>query len=90
MCQGGGQLFTKFATLIQFYKSPMFPRFIILDANYYLITCKSSSLLWPFLRRNEDPDCRNPRGFRIATYKATRFQLFISCQFAVTMTHILI
>ena len=33
-----------------------------------LCTCNSSSLLWPLPGCNEDPDCRNPRGFRIANH----------------------
>ena len=47
----------------------MFPCFIVLDANYDSMTFNSNALLiWPLPRCNEDPDCRNPRGFRIATY----------------------
>ena len=67
MGQGpGGQ---KFVTLVQFYKLSMFPCFIVSDANYDSITHNSNSLLiWPLPRCNEDPDCRNPRGFRIAIY----------------------
>ena len=48
----------------------MFPSFIVSDANYDSITC-NSDLLWPLPRCNEDPDCRNPRGFRIAILKYT-------------------
>ena len=44
----------------------MFPYFIVSDANYHSITCNSNSLIWPLPRCNEDPDCRYPRGFRIA------------------------
>ena len=65
MGRGGGE-FIKFVTLVQFYKLSTYQRIIILDANYDFIACKSYSLLWPFPRCNEDPDCRNPRGFRIA------------------------
>ena len=46
----------------------MFPCLIVSDANYDSITC-NSDLLWPLPRCNEDPDCRNPRGFRIAIDK---------------------
>ena len=67
MGQGpGGVKFAKFVTLAQFYKLSMFPCFIVSDANYDSITCNSNRLLWPLPRCNEDPDCRNPRGFRIA------------------------
>ena len=71
MGQGpGGQKFAKFVTLVQFYKLSMFPSFIVSDANYESITCNSNRLLiWPLPRCNEDPDCRNPRGFRILEYK---------------------
>ena len=55
---GGGQKFTKFATLVQFYKLSMFPCFIISDA-YCLVNCKLNSVLWPSLRCNEYPVCRN-------------------------------
>ena len=66
---GGGQKFAKFVTLVQFYKLSMFPSFIVSDANYDSITCNSNrSLIWPLPRCNEDPDCRNPRGFRTANY----------------------
>ena len=65
---GGEQRFAKFVTLVQFYELSMFPWFIVSDANYHSITCDSNPLLWPIPRCNEDPDCRNPRGFRIATY----------------------
>ena len=45
------------------------PCFIVSDANYESITCNSNPLLiWPLPRCNEDPDCRNPCGFRIAMY----------------------
>ena len=38
-------------------------------ANYDSITCNADTLLiWLLPRCYEDPDCRNPRGFRIATY----------------------
>ena len=48
----------------------MFPCFIVSDANYDSITCNSNPrLIWPPPRCNEDPDCRNPRGFRIAMNK---------------------
>ena len=51
----------------------MFPCFIVPDANYDSITCNSNPVqIWPLPRCNEDPDCRNPRGFRIATYTHTR------------------
>ena len=72
MGQGpGGQKFAKFVTLVQFYKLSMFPCFIVSDANYDSITCNSNPLLiWPLPRCNEDPDCRNPCGFRTAIYKA--------------------
>ena len=43
----------------------MFPSFIISDANFFFITCNSNYLFWSLLRCNEDPDCHNPRGFRI-------------------------
>ena len=64
---GGGE-FAKFVTLVQFYKLSMFPIpcFIVSDANYDSMTCNSNPLLiWPPPRCNEDPDCRNPCGFRI-------------------------
>ena len=75
MGQGpGGQKFAKFVTLVQFYKFPMFPCFIVSDANCDSITFNSNSLLiWPLPRCNEDPDCRNPRGFRIAHYNTTNY-----------------
>ena len=60
---------TKFVTLSQFYQLLMFPCFIISNANYYFTACESNSLLWPFPRCNGDPDCRNPRGFRIVDLK---------------------
>ena len=64
---GGGKNLKKFVTLVQFNKLSMFPCFIVSDANYDSITCNSNRLLiWPLPRCNEDPDCRNPRGFRIA------------------------
>ena len=64
---GGGQKYAKFVTLVQFYKLSMFPCFIVSDANYDSITCNSNPLLIrPLPRCNEDPDCRNPCGFRIA------------------------
>ena len=66
---GGGQKFAKFVTLEQLYELSMFPSFIVSDANYDFITCNSSSLLLPLPRCNENPDCRNPRGFRIAINK---------------------
>ena len=34
--------------------------------SYRTLTFKLITLLWPFPRCNEDPDCRNPRSFRIA------------------------
>ena len=43
----------------------MFPYFVVSDTNYDSITCNSNPLLWLLPRCNEDPDCRNPRGFRI-------------------------
>ena len=49
----------------------MFPCFIISDANYHSITCNSNSLILLPPRCNEDPVCRNPRGFRIAIYAYT-------------------
>ena len=64
----GQGLGAKFFKLVPFYKLSMFPGFIILDAHQYFITCKSNSLLRPFPRCNEDPVCRNPRGFRITKY----------------------
>ena len=52
----------------------MFPCFIVSDANCDSITFNSNSLLiWPLPRCNEDPDCRNPRGFRIAHYNTTNY-----------------
>ena len=63
---GGGE-FAKFVTLVQFYELSMFPCLIVSDTNYDSITC-NSDLVWPLPRFNEDPDCRNPRGFRIAMY----------------------
>ena len=73
MGQGpGGQKFAKFVTLAQFYQLSMFPCFNVLDANYDSITCSSNPLLIrPLPRCNEDPDCRNPRGFRIANIHNT-------------------
>ena len=69
MGQGpGGQKFAKFVTLEQLYELSMFPCFIVSDANYDSITCNSNSVLWPIPRCNEDPDFRNPRGFKIAIY----------------------
>ena len=69
MGQGpGGQ---KFVTLVQFHKLSMFPSFIVSDANYDSLTCNSNPvLIWPLSRCNEDPDCRNPCGFRIANKDA--------------------
>ena len=69
MGQGpGGGKFAKFVTLVQFYELSIFPCLIVSDANCYFIACNSNSLLiWPLPRCNEDRDCRNPRGFRIAT-----------------------
>ena len=67
---GGGQKFAKFVTLVQFNELSMFPCFIVSDATYDSMTCNSNSLLiWPLPTCNEDPDCRNPRGFRIESRK---------------------
>ena len=64
----GGHKFAKHVTIVQFYELSMFPWFIVSNTKlkYDSITCNSDSLLWPPPRCNEDPDCRNPRGFRIA------------------------
>ena len=50
----------------QIYKLSMFPCIIVSDANYDSFTSDSNSLLKPLPRCDEDPDCRNPRGFTIA------------------------
>ena len=84
----GGWKFAKFVTLVQFYKLSMFPCFIVSDANYDSITCNSSSLLWPLPRFNEDPDCGNPRGFRIVTYK-WHLAYRVLCYQTTSVTHLL-
>ena len=82
----GRQKFMKYFTLSHLnssivYRLSMFPCIIISDANYFSITCNSNYLFWPLPRCNEDPDCRNPRGFRKPIkYKGMvrTFHLFIT------------
>ena len=82
--RGGG--FAKFVTLGQFNELSMFPCFIVSDANYDSMTCNSNPLLiWPLPRCNEDPDCRNPRGFRIAN-----IFIYIYCMDLVQLERIVI
>ena len=82
---GGGQKFAKFVTLAQFYYLSIFFMLHHLGltfshsvANIFLKNLdKRFKDIKPFPKCNEDPDCRNPRGFRIANYITTSVSLIV-------------
>ena len=59
--------------------SPNFLHLYIISDTYYLITCKLNSVLWPSPKCNEDPLCRNPRGFRVPIIQTLSTKHLFGC-----------